>query len=322
MNWLRRTLALSLSTSLAVVASASAQPAPTPPATPAMPSAPAMPGDPAAGEPPATPTTTAADAQPAEPPAEETQEPKKPGRGDFDAGAKVRLPSGPDEMGEYATFNWVAVDAKGTYYLLDEVTISGTAPIALIKPDDVGGVEPSTFGGFAVTLDARLPKTRFQPSTYKTDVALVVTGAYMRSGALLLSPKDFPLYVGDMEPGAILGLDTRVKLSSLVDFTLAPVWVYQSGEEESLSGVQLPMSLVLGVGELAKVSADLGVYTGDDYSFSGDEGGRIAAGGSLTVKLGPILAHAGAGTASLLTGGLYPTIKDAFYIDLDVKYVP
>jgi hypothetical protein len=40
------------------------------------------------------------------------------------------------------------------------------------------------------------------------------------------------------------------------------------------------------------------------------------------VKLGPVLAHAGAGTASLLTGGLYPTVKDAFYIDLDVKYVP
>jgi hypothetical protein len=70
-----------------------------------------------------------------------------------------------------------------------------------------------------------------------------------------------------------------------------------------------------------QTSADLGVFTGDNYSFSGSDGGRIAAGGSLTVKIGPILAHAGAGVASLLTGGLYPTISDSIYVDVNAKYV-
>jgi hypothetical protein len=36
--------------------------------------------------------------------------------------------------------------------------------------------------------------------------------------------------------------------------------------------------------------------------------------------LGPIITHAGAGVASLLTGGAYPTIRDSVYIDLNVKY--
>jgi hypothetical protein len=39
------------------------------------------------------------------------------------------------------------------------------------------------------------------------------------------------------------------------------------------------------------------------------------------VKIGPILAHAGAGVASLLTGGMYPTISDSVYIDVNAKYV-
>ena len=64
--------------------------------------------------------------------AEASQEPK---RGDFDAGGQVRLPNGPDDAGEFATFNWVAFDVLGTYYLLDSVTVNGTAPLAILKPN-------------------------------------------------------------------------------------------------------------------------------------------------------------------------------------------
>ena len=137
---------------------------------------------------------------------------------------------------------------------------------------------------------------------------------------MLLSDKDFPLFTGDMKPGFAGALITKVKLSSLVDFSLLPAWVYQSGSADSLSAVQIPMSLILKLGEPVKVSADLGIFTGDDYSFSGDNGGRIYAGGALDLKIGPILAHAGAGVASLLTGGAYPTISDSVYVDLNVKY--
>src|SRR6185503_14980605 len=78
---------------------------------------------------------------PPDAPADEVPEdqPKQPGRGDFDAGGQVRLPSGPDEMGQYGTFNWVAVDLKGRYFVLDSVTINGTVPVALIKPDTAMG---------------------------------------------------------------------------------------------------------------------------------------------------------------------------------------
>jgi|JI10StandDraft_1071094.scaffolds.fasta_scaffold01503_10 hypothetical protein len=277
--------------------------------------APAAPTDPAAASAPADPGA-------ATPPA--TTGPRPPRRGDFAAGGQLRLPSGPDEMGAFASFNWVAVDAIGRYYLLDTVTVTGRAPLAIIHPDTVGGaVEPSMIGGVDVALRAALPglpKGPFAPTRYKTDVALTLSGAYARAGAMLLGPKDYPLFVGDFEPGLTAGLEARVKLSSLVDFVTTPVWIYQRGDAEAVSGVQLPMTAVVALGSLVKVSADVAINTGDDYAFGADDGGRIAAGGSLTVKLGPILTHVGAGTASLLPGGVYPTVKDGFYLDLDVKY--
>lgn len=256
---------------------------------------------------------------PEAPPPDAKPKEKKPKRGDFDAGGQARFPSGPDEMNEYATFNWVAVDVKGQYYLLDFIKLSGTAPLAIIKPDLVNGVEPKLLGGFTAAMEIELP-TNFAPKMYQGDVGLLVAGSYMREGALLLSEKDFPLFLGDMQPGFSGGLTVKLKVSSLLDFSLVPVWVYQSGTEDAYQAVQIPMSLILKVGDTVKVAADLGVFTGDDYSGKGVNGGRISAGGALDVKLGPILAHAGAGVASLLTGGLYPTIRDSVYIDLNVKY--
>jgi len=138
---------------------------------------------------------------------------------------------------------------------------------------------------------------------------------------MLLSDKDFPLFTGDFKPGIGTGLLMKVKLSSVLDFSLVPAWVYQSGTMESLTAVQIPMSLRVALGELVKVSADLGVYTGDDYSFSGDNGGRISTGAALDIKLGFIALHTGAGVASLLTGGMYPSISDSVYVDVNVKYV-
>jgi hypothetical protein len=250
---------------------------------------------------------------------EETDQPKQPKRGDFDAGGQVRLPSGPDEMGQYATFNWVALDLKGRYFVLDSLTVNGTMPMAIIKPDTAMGVEPSMFGGFAVGLDARVPNA-FMPDRYKADVGVMFTAAYMREGAMLLSEKDFPLFTGDFQPGLSTGFRTKLQLSSLVDFSLTPLFVFQKGTTENLTAVQIPMSTILRLGSAVAVSADLGVYTGDDFSFRGSNGGRISAGGSLTIKIGPILAHAGAGVASLLTGPYYPSVTDSVYIDLNVKY--
>lgn len=252
---------------------------------------------------------------------DEASETKKPKRGDFDAGGQLRLPNGPDEMGEFATFNWIAVDAKGRYFLLDKVTIDAFVPLAVKKPDTVGGVEPKLIGGMQTTLRAQLEmNVPFQPTKYKSEVGIIVSGAYMREGAMLLSDKDFPLFAGDFQPGFTAGTLTRVRLSSVVDFSLNPVFVFQSGTDDNLTAVQIPTALTLAVGSLVKLSADAGVYTGDDYSFSGDSGGRITLGAALDVKLGKIIVHAGAGFASLLTGGAYPEIGDSVYIDLNVKY--
>lgn len=95
---------------------------------------------------------------------------------------------------------------------------------------------------------------------------------------MLLSDKDFPLFVGGFKLGFASGLAMKVQLSSVVDFSLRAVYVQQAGSDGALRAVQVPTAI------------------------------------------GPILAHAGAGVASLLTGGAYPTIRDSFYVDLNVKY--
>lgn len=256
-------------------------------------------------------------------PAEQPKQPKQPKRGDFDAGGQVRLPSGPDEMDQFAAFNWIAFDLKGRYYLLDSVTVNATAPLAVRKPDLLmSGADPRLIGGVNARLEAMLPgMTRLPGVREGTEIGLMLSVAYLREGALLLSEKDYPLFTGDFQPGFTAGTIVKLKLSSLIDFSLTPLWLYQKGELESVEAVQVPMSAIVRLGNVAKLSADLGVYLGDDYSIRGKNGGRIATGGSLTVKLGPILAHAGAGVASLLTGGPYPTISDSVYVDLNVKYV-
>ncbi len=259
----------------------------------------------------------------------EKPEKKEPGKGDFDAGGQVRLPNGPDENNEYATFNWVAVDLKGRYFILDPLVVEGEIPLAVKKPDTVmvGGVErdPGIFGGMKVNVKLKLPMPKKLPgmgSTEGNEVGLNIGGAVMPEGAMLLSEKDFPLFDGDFKPAFMGGITTKVKLGSVVDFKLMPQWVIQAGSAGSLTAVQVPTSLVVALGSLLKVSADLGVYTGDDYTLRSSKGGRVALGAAIDVKIGPIVTHLGAGAASLGTGpsSMYPTIRDAMYFDLNVKY--
>jgi hypothetical protein len=278
-----------------------------------MPSAPTSTIDPMLGPQPA-PQSDRKSEDPQQKPAK-----KEPSRGDFDAGGQARFPSGPDEMGTYESFNWVAADLKGRYYLLDQVWVDGFIPLAIIKPDTatINGamVDPRMLGGMQARLEGKLGK----PTS--SAIGLAVTLGYMREGAMLLSDKDFPLFVGDMQPGVALAAPVKLKLSSLLDLALAPAFVYQSGTMESLTAVQIPLALRVALADLVKVSADLGIYTGDDFSFSGESGGRISTGAALDVKLGPIALHTGAGVASLLSGGMYPSIKESVYVDVNVKYV-
>jgi hypothetical protein len=283
--------------------------------------------DPMFGSPIAQPGQPGQASQPTDkPPGEEKPKNKEPKRGDFDAGAQARFPSGPDDMGEYKSFNWVAADLKGRYYLLDQVFVDGFIPLAVKKPDApmIDGAtvdDPRMIGGIQARLEAKLAVPKSSLVKYDTEVGLQLTLGYMREGAMLLSDKDFPLFVGDFKPGFAGGMLMKAKLSSLLDFTLIPAWVYQSGTMESQTAVQLPMSLRVALADVVKVSFDLGIYTGDDYSFKGSNGGRISTGAALDLKLGFIALHTGAGVASLLTGGMYPSISDSVYVDVNVKYV-
>src|SRR5665647_573161 len=200
----RSAFALIILTAMAGTALAD-EPAPQVPAGPLAPAPYTYPPgqEPYAGQPTPTGTPAMGTAAAATPPPEDPKAAKEPKRGDFDAGGQVRLPNGPDEMGQYATFNWIALDVKARYYLLKSVTVNGNIPLAVKKPDTVGlGMDPKLIGGMTLRLDAMLPAMPKMPFIkYETEVGLSLTAAYMREGAMLLSEKDFPLFVGDFQPG-------------------------------------------------------------------------------------------------------------------------
>jgi hypothetical protein len=321
-----------LSLSTHALAQTPPPPVPTTPTAPTMPTAPPVPAMPTPAAP-AMPTAPTAPTAPAMPPPADTgasvdKKPddkgeKQPKAGDFDAGGQARFPSGPDEMGAYASVNWVAVDAKATYYLLPSVTATAVMPLAVKKPDTINGgmTDPSMIGGVHMKLDAWIPKLPKLPGIkYDTKMGLTLGLAYMRENALLLSDKDFPVFVGDFQPGVSTGLIMGIKLSSVVDFNLNPVLLLQKGETKNHSAIQVPVSLVLKAGSAIKLALESAVNTGDDISLRGSNGGRIMVGGSLDLKIGKIIIHTGAGLASLLTGPAYPNVTDSVFVDINAKY--
>jgi len=327
MGLYRSFLLIAASVSTAVADTPPTPPTPTPPPIPAPPTLPPTPNMPSMGttDMPATgmPTGTSVDSVNATTTAEEEKQKKEPKAGDFNAGGQARFPSGPDELGQYAAFNWIAADLKARYYLLKTVTVDANAPLAVKKPDELmSGADPKMVGGMSITLDARLPVPKSKLIRYETDIGLALTAAYMRQGAMLLSERDFPLFTGGFEPGLAGGLVMKLKMSSVVDFSFIPTYVFQTGETENLTALQIPIALALKVGNAVKLSTDMGIYTGDDISLRPSNGGRIALGAALDLKIGKILAHAGAGFASLITSsvGAYPTIRDSIYVDLNVKW--
>jgi hypothetical protein len=329
----RRSVLVGLVVTVALTASTSAQPADPnqPPAAPQLPTAPPLPAAPplptAPQLPTADPTALPGDPLGAEQHAELTPPiklPKMPKAGDFDAGGQVRFPNGPDETGHFATYNWIAVDLKGKVFVSRWLTVNATAPVAVKKPDMLmNGDDPKTFGGFDVRLEAKIPKKPPEPgeTASTSELGVELSAGYMHEGAMLLSDKDYPKFIGNFEPGFTTGVIARLKLSSLLDFSLMPTIIDQSSPTGSQQAIQIPTAVIIKIGSLVRLSADLGIYTGAGYSLSGSGGGRISAGGSISVKIGPILAHAGAGAASLLTGGMYDSVGDSMYVDLNVKYV-
>jgi hypothetical protein len=246
------------------------------------------------------------------------EDPNKPKRGSFDAGVEVRFPSGPDEMGEFAQFNWVAVDIKGRYFVLDQLTLNATIPLAPVKQDLLDPFESHIFGGFLVGPELALDKK----------FGLGLNLGFLTEGAFLLSPKDAPIYIGDLKFGASVGPWIKFKPKSFgVEFNFVPHLVYQA-TDDTLIGLQVPISAVLSLGKSFKLALDTGIYTGDDFDPRPSKGGRLALGASIDLKISKIIVHAGAGFASLLTTdepemgvfGTYPKIGDSIYIDLNVKY--
>lgn len=232
--------------------------------------------------------------------------------GNFNAGGKVRFPNGPDEMGDFKSFNWVAVDLHGKYNITNMIGVGGTIPLAVKKPDGF-----SVFGGMLARPELRLGAT----------IGAYVDIGFLKERAVLLSDKDYPAYVEDADYTLATRVGPWIKLkANVVYLSVLPAFVYQAaGQAEAVTGFQLPLNAMLRAGELLKVSADLGIYSGDDFKLGAADGGRIAIGAGVDIKVGHIALHLGTGLASLLTsdemGAAYPSIGKSLYFDINAKYV-
>jgi hypothetical protein len=253
-----------------------------------------------------------APAEPAAPkpplPAPEEKKPEEDNpeaKGKFNAGVGARFPSGPDDKGKFGSFNWIAVDLKGRYNPSDFVSTYLYMPLAVKRPDLP---DANMLGGFTGRGELGFGKT----------LGVGLTLGAMRQGAFLLSEKDYPYYRGKLSLGTALGPYLRLDLYG-VYLSVVPQVVLQYG-----SGVaaQIPISARVNLLDLLSVSADAGVFTGPKMRFGPAGGGRIYAGASVDLKLKPIILHLGAGVASLITdpAGVYPSIKESIYFDLNVKY--
>lgn len=244
--------------------------------------------------------------------------------GKFNAGGGLRFPGGPDEMGQYASFNWVALDLKGRYNPTSFSAVYVNVPLAVKHPDAPMGtpdnLSPSMFGG--MTLRGEIGKPF---------LGLQVTLGYMKEQSFFYSDKMFPYYFGDYEPCVSVGPYINIKRWG-VYFATAPTLVWQkAGDLKAPNGmdsdgggaVQVPVSAAVHLGSMLEVAADLGLATGYGFAFDASEMGNIYAGGSLTVKVKPVKVHLGTGVAALFTDPTAPyhSIGDSVYFDLNVAYV-
>ena len=239
--------------------------------------------------------------------------PRQPGS--FDAGAEVRFPSGPDEMGKFGTFNWVAVDLKGAYFITEQISIGGIIPLAPVKQDP-----GKIFGGFLVRPEISLGSM----------IGVGASVGIMTHGGFLLSPKDPPIYINPdgsgYKFGASIGPWIKFKAKG-IEFRTQPAIIYQA-TDPAITALQLPVAAAVGLGQAVKVSLETGLYTGDDFALGPKGGGRLALGAAIDLKLTPVLLHIGAGLASLLVSdsmdadneALYGSITDSLYFDINFKY--
>lgn len=253
------------------------------------------------------------------PPEEESQ------KGKVDAGGKLRFPSGPDEMGEFGLFNWIALDLRARYGVTDSISGGLFVPLAIVRPDvPEGADEPEIFGG--VLGEGSL-------ALMKVIGVRAQIGVLQRSG-WLLSQYDYPIYTGDMKFGLKLGpmLDARVaafgsklELSAAADVVLAfGADVDDMGEDKMLTALQVPVAALVQLSDLLKVGLTAGIYTGPEFKLGAEDGGRIPLSAAASLKTGPIYLDLGLGFASLVTsdqmGAVYPELMDSLSIGLNVRW--
>ncbi|HLL24243.1 MAG TPA: hypothetical protein VK427_19060 [Kofleriaceae bacterium] len=207
------------------------------------------------------------------------------------------------------TFNFVGLELGGRYNVSDNIAVGARIPFAVSKPDNF-----AVFGGMMARADLRLGAT----------VGVGAEAGFLKYGAVLLSQQDAPGFAdgADYELAFTVGPWLRAKAGPTY-LSINPAFVYQGGDPEGITGLQLPVTAMFRAAGLARFGAQLGIYTGDDFGMSAEDGGRIAVGLVADTKVSTVSLQVAAGFASLLTddASAYRSIGTSVYFTVGLAYV-
>ena len=208
-------------------------------------------------------------------------------------------------------FKVIGVEPKARYNVTDAISVGARIPLAVSGPDMP---ELAIFGGAMAHAELRLGAT----------IGAWVDVGFLKHGGVLLSQQDSFLYFDGVDYDVAFAVGPWIRAKAGPTYlVIEPAFVYQPGDPEAIAGAQLPVTALFRAGSIGHVGAMVGIYTGDDFKLGAADGGRVAAGLVVDLKVSTIKVNLGAGVSSLLTDdmGLYAEVGKALYVNVGLAYV-
>lgn len=279
---------------------------------------------------PATNDTTMAPAVLVVYPMAETARPLQLPKDVVEAGATIAIQDGVGTGGSYALGNWIGFDLRGDYGVTDKIQAGVRIPLLLGKPDLSGGVaggpSAAVFGGFV--LDGMYSINEM--ASAHVDVGIT------RPEGIPFNDAVYPIYnIAGLKAGIRAGAAVKKrfmdgKLAVFADPALA---IQQdaapngSGGSKTFFGLRVPVTAMYQLKPALAAGVRTGIYTGADFSFSGNDGASIPflLEGQYTTMNGNLDLGADLGFASFLTRSgqtfdatvaPYDSVGDSLYFGL------
>jgi hypothetical protein len=244
--------------------------------------------------------------------------------GKIKAGAKVLIPKGLDDQGEFATGAWIEITPWASYMVNDKITAGVSIPLLLVSPD---------FGDTGPQFDAL--QAIIASGTYKVNDMLAgkVMAGMAAQGRMVLNPFGTAIGFygspGDLKFGGGAGLMYNRAMNKL-HLEAGAMLIFQDasatddmGEETALLTAQIPVMALYEVSPKLSAGVATGVYMGEEFSMDAIDGASVPLVVGAKFAVNPQLGVGGfAGLGSVIVpssedlGGLEMSAMDTLTLGL------